>query len=104
MVKVWAMPKGMPNVNLYKILSLPDFSPAEKIAERYRELAKIHHPDKGGKKENMQKLNEIYEILSKHKDEYDAHLRNAFQPAVRVVIQTWTGTSTTTGNWTYYGY
>ncbi|HIF5636866.1 TPA: J domain-containing protein [Vibrio parahaemolyticus] len=40
--------------------SLPS---SQELRKRYKSLASIHHPDKGGSKSMMQRLNESYEKL-----------------------------------------
>ena len=34
-----------------------------KIVQRYRKLVSVHHPDKGGDKDNVQEINEAYAVL-----------------------------------------
>ena len=38
----------------------------EELKLRYKELAKIHHPDRGGQTETMQKINTEYSFLLKN--------------------------------------
>ena len=102
------MRERFPRQNLYTVIGLPDFAPIEEVRKKYRELAMKHHPDRGGKKENMQALNNIYEILTKTKEEYDNFLRSIIQPVsfVKVVVNgSWAYTNYYTSNsttWTTY--
>lgn len=63
--------------NLYEILELRNFANLTEIREKYRELIKINHPDKGGKAENFEKIKKAYEILKSEesKSEYDKKLK-----------------------------
>ena len=47
----------------WEILSVPVGSAKNVIAKRYRELAAIHHPDKGGDQEMFIKIRAAYEAL-----------------------------------------
>jgi DnaJ-class molecular chaperone len=49
---------------LYDILNLPVTCTTDDIKKSYKKKAIILHPDKGGNKEEFQKLNQAYEILS----------------------------------------
>lgn len=92
-----------PKVNLYQKLKLPDFCPIEKVKERYRWLALKLHPDRGGRLKDMQILNSFYDILSKHKEEYDNFLKQLQNPYPAVKINIWTNRGyTTTTTATYY--
>lgn len=63
------------NESLYDTLGVSNDATIEEIKEAYRNLAKIHHPDKeGGSHEKMEKLNKAYAVLKderarKHYDE-----------------------------------
>lgn len=98
------MQNGFPNNNLYQELGLPNFAPLADVKKRFRELTLKHHPDRvGGDHKKMCALNNIFEILTKQKEEYDNFLRVGNTP-MRVVIHygwTYTGNSATTtgGNW-----
>tara|TARA_Y100001968_G_scaffold31686_1_gene24354 strand:+ start:706 stop:1359 length:654 start_codon:yes stop_codon:yes gene_type:complete len=53
----------------YQILKVHPSSKLEEIKKAYRELVKIHHPDKGGDSAIMLEVNSAWEILKKkHKD------------------------------------
>ncbi len=42
--------------NYYQILGLPDFASIEEVKKAFRELAKKHHPDRGGDPENLKRF------------------------------------------------
>ena len=48
-----------------RVLHLQPSAPAELVTAAYRVLAKLHHPDRGGDTEAMQRINAAYEALSK---------------------------------------
>ena len=48
----------------YLELELPNDADEEEIKLKYRHLANIHHPDKGGDEEKFKRIKEAYEILS----------------------------------------
>ncbi len=50
--------------NYYTILGVEKNASDEQIKKAYRNLAKEHHPDKGGNKETFQKIQEAYNTLS----------------------------------------
>ena len=53
----------------YQILKVHPSSKLEDIKKAYRELVKIHHPDKGGDTKVILEINAAWEILKKkHKD------------------------------------
>ena len=54
----------MTTINYYEMLGVDQYATAEEIKKSYRELAKKHHPDKGGNEEEFKKINEAYSILS----------------------------------------
>lgn len=66
--------------NLYELLELRNFATSIEIREKYRELIKINHPDKGGKAEDFEKIKKAYEILKSEesKTEYDNKLKCIF--------------------------
>lgn len=48
----------------YKILGISRNATEEQIKDSYRKLARRHHPDKGGNKEDFQKIQDAYERLT----------------------------------------
>jgi hypothetical protein len=54
----------VPHVECYRALYLVPGCPPELVKAAYRCLAQIHHPDKGGSSEAMQKINEAYRRLA----------------------------------------
>lgn len=60
--------------NYYNILGLNNNATEDEIKHAYRNLAKTHHPDKGGSKEKFQEIQEAYDTLSdpQKKANYDA--------------------------------
>jgi DnaJ-class molecular chaperone len=59
--------------NLYEVLGVSKKADPEEIKKAYRDLSKIHHPDKGGDPEKFKELNNAYEILkdSSKREMYD---------------------------------
>jgi curved DNA-binding protein CbpA len=49
---------------LYDELELPKNCTSEEIKQKYRILAQIHHPDKGGDAEKFKRIKSAYETLS----------------------------------------
>ncbi|MDQ2902490.1 MAG: J domain-containing protein [Chloroflexota bacterium] len=47
------------------VLGLPTNATPQQIKRRYRSLAKRHHPDRGGDREQMQRIIAAYELLMK---------------------------------------
>ena len=47
--------------NFYNILSLPYFSELDEIKMKYKKLVKLNHPDKGGERENFERIKKAYE-------------------------------------------
>lgn len=60
-------------MNPYNILGISSSASSTEIKRSYRELAKIHHPDKGGDPEKFKQIKYAYEILSDEtsKEYYD---------------------------------
>jgi len=60
-------------MSLYEILCVHPDSNQKMIKSAYRNLCKIHHPDKGGNKEKFQQIQEAYRVLSNaiSRNEYD---------------------------------
>ncbi len=52
-------------IDPYQILKVDPTSKLEDIKKAYRELVKIHHPDKGGDSKLMLEINAAWEILKK---------------------------------------
>ena len=52
------------NANLYEILGVSKDADDNEIKKQYRKLCLTHHPDKGGKAEEFQKIQKAYETLS----------------------------------------
>ena len=50
--------------NLYDELELPKNCTSEEIKQKYRILAQMHHPDKGGDAEKFTRIKSAYETLS----------------------------------------
>lgn len=94
-----------PKQNLYKVIGLDNFASIEDVRKKYRELALLYHPDRGGKTKDMQILNNVYDIFTKHKKEYDNFLKRLLNPQP-IVVQRWsfyygsTGGTTSTTGWT----
>ena len=50
--------------SLYDELELPKTCTSEEIKQKYRILAQLHHPDKGGDVEKFKRMKLAYEVLS----------------------------------------
>jgi DnaJ-class molecular chaperone len=50
--------------NYYSILGVEEKSSNDEIKKAFRKLSLKHHPDRGGKKDFFQKINEAYQTLS----------------------------------------
>ena len=50
--------------NLYSVLGLSRDAETQEIRTAYKQLAKEHHPDKGGDPEKFKELSEAHEVLS----------------------------------------
>jgi len=59
--------------NLYQILGLEKNCSAEEIKQKFRILARLHHPDMGGDEEIFKKINFAYEVLGDpvRREDYD---------------------------------
>ena len=51
----------------YRLLGASPLEDLDAIRERYRALALVHHPDRGGSAERMQALNEAWERIVHHR-------------------------------------
>lgn len=62
----------------YDVLGISKNASLEEIKNAYKRLAKTHHPDRGGKKEEFQKIQQAYETLSNHdkRHQYDNPIQN----------------------------
>jgi DnaJ-domain-containing protein 1 len=47
------------------VLGLPSHATRQQIKRRYRDLAKKHHPDRGGNQQEMRRIIAAYELLMK---------------------------------------
>lgn len=65
-------------MDYYRILGINKNATPEEIKKAYRKLASIHHPDKGGSKEEFQKIEEAYRTLSdsEKRNQYDNPVNN----------------------------
>lgn len=59
-------------MNPYEVLGVPKDATADEIKKAYRKLAAKHHPDRGGDKEEFQRIQEAYSVLK------DAELRHRY--------------------------
>ena len=50
--------------NLYEILGVSREADSKEIKRAYYELAKVHHPDKGGDTERFKAIQSAYDVLS----------------------------------------
>ncbi|MBE2250268.1 MAG: J domain-containing protein [Myxococcus sp.] len=55
--------KSLDARNPYRVLGCVESDPDELIRERYRALARRHHPDAGGDEATMRSLNEAWETI-----------------------------------------
>tara|TARA_B100000965_G_scaffold142110_1_gene118325 strand:+ start:1805 stop:2458 length:654 start_codon:yes stop_codon:yes gene_type:complete len=60
----------------YEILNVHTSSKIEDIKKAYRELVKIHHPDKGGDPKVMLEINAAWEILKKKHENFNLNKVN----------------------------
>ena len=71
----------MEQPTLYDELKLPKNCTSEEIKQKYKILAQLHHPDKGGDVEKFKQIKFAYEVLSdpikrKHYDSTGDHYNN----------------------------
>ena len=59
--------------NYYDVLGVNEQSTSADITKAFKDLAKQHHPDRGGNKDKFQEINEAHDTLknSKKRHEYD---------------------------------
>ncbi len=74
--------------DLYAVLGVDRSADVRTIKDRYRRLARRHHPDLGGNEERMMVLNKAWYVLSDpdRRARYDARIRRstgAKKPAAR---------------------
>jgi hypothetical protein len=69
------------NNNLYALLDVDEYATTENIKKSYRNLCKVHHPDKGGEPEHFQRIQNAYKILSNdfYRRLYDKNSSKAFE-------------------------
>jgi len=72
-------------MNPYEILGLSVHATDEEVRLRYKSLAQIHHPDKGGSEEKFKQIKLAYEILSDpiKRKEYDRTGRVEFNVDIK---------------------
>lgn len=65
--------KKMSKKDYYEVLGVNKTASADEIKKAYRQLVKIHHPDKGGDESLFKEISEAYEVLSDNekKSNYD---------------------------------
>ncbi|CAD7956403.1 unnamed protein product [Amoebophrya sp. A120] len=68
------------NQDPYQALSLPYHADEKQIRQRFKELAKSKHPDKGGSKEEFQKILAAYELLQDEEKRKEFHFKRAEDP------------------------
>jgi curved DNA-binding protein len=68
----------------YDTLKVPKTASQDDIKKAYRRLASKHHPDKGGSKDEFQRIEEAYRVLSdpEQRQQYDLE-QQGFGPGVR---------------------
>lgn len=66
--------------NHYKVLGVSENATQEEIKKAFRKASLKNHPDRGGNKEEFQKINGAYQILGdpEKKRDYDNQLKNPF--------------------------
>ena len=62
----------MPPFDCYAVLGLHSSASALEVKQAFYDLAKKHHPDKGGDRERFTRISTAHEVLSRHRPEYDA--------------------------------
>jgi len=59
----FATPPAPPADDAWSVLGLPHSATKQEITRRYRQLAKEHHPDRGGDAAKMTQINQAFEAL-----------------------------------------
>ena len=64
-----------PEKDYYHVLGAEEDSPRADIERRYKRLARLNHPDRGGDEEEMKNINEAWRVLgdTDARTAYDAH-------------------------------
>ena len=72
-------------INLYVVLGVPPGSSTENIKARYRELARLKHPDLGGDTDEFAAITEAGAVLTDEGDRsaHDRALRLFMDPCVK---------------------
>lgn len=75
--------------DLYRLLDVPPLSTFDVIQQRFRELAKVEHPDLGGDGMRFRRLKEAYDVLKDdgRRAEYEAFWVRALGPFERTRVQ-----------------
>ena len=60
-------------MNPYKVLGINENADKQAISEAYRDLARQHHPDRGGDVEKFKEATEAYSILSDERKRHQYH-------------------------------
>ena len=65
--------------DLYEILDLPKDCSEDEIKKKYKKLAFVHHPDRGGNPEEFKKITEAYNFLLQADNTYydDSNMKHA---------------------------
>jgi len=67
----------------YKILGIPEGASQEEIRNRWVELSKIYHPDRGGGgDERIKEINEAYEVLRNELTRLDYDMKRALERSI----------------------
>jgi molecular chaperone DnaJ len=68
------------NKNYYEILGVTENATQDEIKKSYRNLSKIHHPDKGGDENVFKKISEAYDTIGDEnkRNQYNNQRQNPF--------------------------